>query len=38
MFETLLPNVKWDKVIDATYETVYMTAVSVFATFFSELY
>ncbi|ASS90338.1 ABC transporter permease [Bacillaceae bacterium ZC4] len=34
MFETLLPNVKWDKVIDATYETVYMTAVSVFATFF----
>lgn len=34
MAETFLPNVKWDKVLDAAYETVYMTGVSVAATFF----
>ncbi|MFD1737693.1 methionine ABC transporter permease [Bacillus salitolerans] len=33
MFNQLLPNVKWDKMIDATLQTLYMTAVSVLATF-----
>lgn len=33
MLDTLLPNVKWEKVLDATLETLYMTAVSVIATF-----
>ncbi|MDQ0162047.1 methionine ABC transporter permease [Aeribacillus alveayuensis] len=33
MLKQLLPNVKWDKVWEATLETIYMTGVSVFATF-----
>ncbi|MCA1031599.1 ABC transporter permease [Bacillus timonensis] len=33
MIEQLFPNVKWDKVIEATNETLYMTAISVVATF-----
>jgi D-methionine transport system permease protein len=33
MINQLLPNVKWDKVTDATLETLYMTGVSVLATF-----
>jgi D-methionine transport system permease protein len=33
MFEQLFPNVKWDKIVDATIETLYMTGVSVAATF-----
>jgi D-methionine transport system permease protein len=33
MDNQLLPNVKWDKMIDATLETLYMTGVSVLATF-----
>ncbi len=31
--EQLLPNVNWDKMIEATLETLYMTAISVLATF-----
>jgi D-methionine transport system permease protein len=34
MISNIIPHVKWDKVIDATIETLYMTAVSVIATFF----
>ena len=34
MFEELLPNIVWDQVITATYETIYMTVLSVIATFF----
>ncbi|WP_017756326.1 methionine ABC transporter permease [Calidifontibacillus oryziterrae] len=34
MIESLLPNVKWDNMWEATVETLYMTAVSVAATFF----
>lgn len=34
MFEQLLPNVQWDMMIDATKETLYMTIISVVATFF----
>jgi D-methionine transport system permease protein len=33
MINQLLPNVKWDKMTDATLETLYMTGVSVLATF-----
>lgn len=33
MIETLLPNVKWDKMWEATIETLYMTAVSTVFTF-----
>lgn len=33
MLETLLPNVKWTKVWEATLETLYMTGISVLATF-----
>jgi D-methionine transport system permease protein len=33
MLEELLPNVKWDKIIEATNETLYMTAISMVATF-----
>lgn len=34
MIEQLLPNIEWDIMIEATKETLYMTAVSVIATFF----
>ncbi|WP_110928582.1 methionine ABC transporter permease [Bacillus massiliglaciei] len=34
MLEELLPNVEWDRIIDATIETLYMTGISVLATFF----
>jgi D-methionine transport system permease protein len=34
MLEELLPNVKWDKIIEATNETLYMTAISMVATLF----
>lgn len=33
MLETLLPNVDWEKMIEATNETLYMTAISVVVTF-----
>lgn len=33
MLEQVFPNVKWEKVWDATVETIYMTSVSVVATF-----
>ena len=33
MIEQLLPNVDWDMMIEATIETLYMTAISVVATF-----
>lgn len=33
MLSELLPDVKWEKVIVATNETIYMTAISVIATF-----
>lgn len=33
MIETLLPNVKWPKMWDATIETLYMTGISVIVTF-----
>ncbi len=33
MLDALLPNVKWEKMMYATLETLYMTAVSVLATF-----
>ncbi|OZM56975.1 methionine ABC transporter permease [Lottiidibacillus patelloidae] len=33
MISNIIPHVKWEKVIDATIETLYMTAVSVLATF-----
>jgi D-methionine transport system permease protein len=33
MLSELLPNVKWEKVITATNETLYMTGISVIATF-----
>lgn len=33
MIEELLPNIKWDKVITATNDTLYMTGISVVATF-----
>ncbi|MRX72014.1 ABC transporter permease subunit [Bacillus lacus] len=34
MLETLLPNVRWNRIWDATYETIYMTSISVIATLF----
>ncbi|MFA1714087.1 methionine ABC transporter permease [Peribacillus frigoritolerans] len=34
MLEELLPNVDWEDIIEATRETLYMTSVSVVATFF----
>ncbi|MCK1994327.1 ABC transporter permease [Peribacillus muralis] len=34
MLEELLPNVDWEKMIEATKETLYMTSISVVATFF----
>ncbi|QVY61006.1 methionine ABC transporter permease [Cytobacillus gottheilii] len=33
MVNSLIPNVQWDKMWEATLETLYMTAISVFATF-----
>jgi D-methionine transport system permease protein len=33
MTETLFPNVKWDRMWEATIETLYMSAISVVATF-----
>lgn len=34
MLEELLPNVDWESILDATKETLYMTSISVVATFF----
>ncbi|MFJ7753012.1 methionine ABC transporter permease [Peribacillus muralis] len=34
MLEELLPNVDWEKMIEATKKTLYMTSISVVATFF----
>lgn len=34
MLEELLPNVDWEDIIEATKETLYMTGISVVATFF----
>ncbi|MFF5399962.1 methionine ABC transporter permease [Peribacillus butanolivorans] len=34
MLEELLPNVYWEHIIEATKETLYMTSISVLATFF----
>ncbi|MGE7763900.1 methionine ABC transporter permease [Peribacillus sp. NPDC096540] len=34
MLEELLPNVDWEDIIEATRETLYMTSISVLATFF----
>ncbi|WP_285768270.1 methionine ABC transporter permease [Peribacillus sp. SI8-4] len=34
MLEELLPNVDWEKMMEATKETLYMTSISVVATFF----
>ncbi|MBM7661452.1 D-methionine transport system permease protein [Bacillus mesophilus] len=33
MVEQLFPNVNWDRMLEATLETLYMTAISVLATF-----
>ena len=33
MIETLFPNVRWDRMWDATLETLYMTGISLIATF-----
>ncbi|PLS18069.1 methionine ABC transporter permease [Bacillus sp. M6-12] len=33
MVETMFPNVKWDRILEATNETLYMTAISVAVTF-----
>ena len=33
MFNELLPNVRWDKMLEATYETLYMTGISTVLTF-----
>lgn len=33
MIESIFPNVNWEKMWDATYETLYMTALSTFFTF-----
>jgi len=33
MIEELLPNVDWEEMIEATYETLYMTGISIMATF-----
>lgn len=32
MIETLLPNVRWDRLWQATVETLFMTSISVVAT------
>ncbi|RRN68865.1 ABC transporter permease [Peribacillus simplex] len=34
MLEELLPNVDWESILEATKETLYMTSISVVATFF----
>lgn len=34
MMESLFPNVVWERIMTATWETLYMTGVSLFATFF----
>ncbi|ASS94960.1 methionine ABC transporter permease [Peribacillus simplex] len=34
MLEELLPNIDWEDIIEATKETLYMTSISVVATFF----
>ncbi len=34
MMETLLPNVVWERIYEKTWETLYMTGVSLVATFF----
>ncbi len=34
MMETLLPNVVWERIYEKTWETLYMTGVSLIATFF----
>ena len=34
MLENIFPNIEWDTIIEATIETLYMTAISVVATFF----
>ncbi len=34
MLESMFPNIKWDNIMEATIETLYMTAISVVATFF----
>ncbi|MDV7765270.1 methionine ABC transporter permease [Peribacillus sp. CSMR9] len=34
MLKELLPNVDWESILDATKETLYMTSISVVATFF----
>lgn len=33
MLKELLPNVDWESILDATKETLYMTSISVVATF-----
>lgn len=33
MFNQLFPNVNWDTMVEATYQTIYMTAISTVATF-----
>ncbi|MEK3798431.1 methionine ABC transporter permease [Peribacillus sp. FSL H8-0477] len=33
MIEELLPNVDWEEMMEATYETLYMTGISIVATF-----
>ncbi|MBM6618876.1 methionine ABC transporter permease [Bacillus suaedaesalsae] len=33
MLSQILPNVRWEKIVEATYETLYMTGISVVATF-----
>ena len=33
MFVSLIPNVRWDKMLEATTETLYMTAISSFFVF-----
>ena len=38
MLEQLFPNVNWDNIIEATIETLYMTGISVLATFIIRHY
>ena len=33
MIEELLPNVDWEEMIEATYETLYMTGISICGNF-----
>ncbi|MEG0473883.1 MAG: ABC transporter permease, partial [Solibacillus sp.] len=33
MIEQLFPNVDWARMLDATYETIYMTAIATVVTF-----